>query len=505
MLAWLGALLLLVGFVALCRQLGLVTASRRVLAVTEQAIVVLGDKSLDDDAKERSLRGHALSLFRYFAWLALGGLTAFFAPLGVLWLADRVGWLDWDATLAVAMSWTFIGLTCAIAIIVLIVQQRRARARAQPREFENRYSATDRVVHQIAFSTIGAQLRAGRLEDRLHRARLSRITVERPVFIAALPRAGTTLLLELCAQLGEFVTHTYRRMPFVLTPLLWEKTARAFRRDVPVQERAHGDGMLVGLDSPEAFEEVLWLAYWADHYRIDRIEPWRADETAAGFPEFFRQHIRKLIAVSGRDQPAQPVRYISKNNLNIARIPWLLREFSDARVVVPFRTPLQHAASLLRQHRNFQQIHGADPFAARYMAAIGHFDFGANLRPVNFGGWLNDRPVPPAESLEFWLRYWTACYQQLSEQAQDRVHFFDFDAFCAAPRTALEHMAHFLAVRDGAELSGQHSRIHTPRPHAVPTADVSPHVLAAAVAVHARLTEVTGSMAADARMHSAHP
>ena len=27
-------------------------------------------------------------------------------------------------------------------------------------------------------------------------------------------------------------------------------------------ERAHGDGMTIGYDSHEAFEEVLWRAFW---------------------------------------------------------------------------------------------------------------------------------------------------------------------------------------------------------------------------------------------------
>ena len=39
-------------------------------------------------------------------------------------------------------------------------------------------------------------------------------------------------------------------------------------------ERAHGDGVEVGLDSPEAFEEMLWMAFWPEHYRENAILPW---------------------------------------------------------------------------------------------------------------------------------------------------------------------------------------------------------------------------------------
>jgi hypothetical protein len=50
---------------------------------------------------------------------------------------------------------------------------------------------------------------------------------------------------------------------------------------------------------------------------------------------------------------------------------------------------MQHCASLLRQHLNFLEIHRRGPFAKSYMEGIGHVDFGANLRPVDFDGWLD--------------------------------------------------------------------------------------------------------------------
>ena len=60
--------------------------------------------------------------------------------------------------------------------------------------------------------------------------------------------------------LCEFETLTYRDMPFILAPLLWDKISRPLRKAGEKVERAHGDGMMVSFDSPEAFEEVVWLA-----------------------------------------------------------------------------------------------------------------------------------------------------------------------------------------------------------------------------------------------------
>ena len=47
-------------------------------------------------------------------------------------------------------------------------------------------------------------------------------------------------------------------MPFLITPMLWDSISRPFQKPGTVVERVHGDGMTVGYDSPEAFEELLW-------------------------------------------------------------------------------------------------------------------------------------------------------------------------------------------------------------------------------------------------------
>lgn len=488
LVAWLVALLLVPAFLALAHAFGLLRATRRVLAVVEQAYSTLTDDALDEDAKESALQKHAVQSLGLFAWLIAGAAGALGLPLAVIWLVDELGWLDGDAVLEVAVSWPFLLVTLVGGILVWRWWTRRHPPAPVPSaQFENRYSTTDRLLHLIAFTTPGPQLMLARGEDRLFQRRLATIEVRQPVFIAGLPRAGTTLLLELCAGLEGFVTHTYRHMPFVLTPVLWEKFTRPFRVAAPLQPRAHGDGMLVGPDSPEALEEVLWLTFWPEHYADDRIHPWQGAHNAPAFLQFFQQHIRKLIRVAQADHASRPPRYVSKNNLNIARIAWLTANLPDAQILVPFRAPLQHAASLLRQHRNFLRIHASDAFARRYMAAIGHFDFGANLRPIDFDGWLKQVDAAPT-TLTFWLRYWIACYGHLLQEDDPRVRFLDFDGLCRSPGRTLAAVTEFLQVPDPARLIAGQERVHSPRPHDVDTSTVPADVLDAAAQVHTRLT-----------------
>jgi hypothetical protein len=70
------------------------------------------------------------------------------------------------------------------------------------------YSALDRAGHRIAFGGIGLQKTVADIEDRVFACRFADVAVDRPVFITSLPRAGTTLLLELIAGLPEFAAHT---------------------------------------------------------------------------------------------------------------------------------------------------------------------------------------------------------------------------------------------------------------------------------------------------------
>ncbi len=489
MISWIGASFLVAGFLGLLRLFRLVERGRESIDVVQRSLAKLTDRTLDDDAKEKAMREYSLRLFALFGLLAVFGAAAVFIPYGVLWLGARLGWLDLRAILDTAFSWPFLCASALVATAVLWAWAGTGRAASSGDGFKINYSATDRLLHQIAFATTSMQTAIAGLEDRMFRRRIASVRMGPPVFICGLPRAGSTLLLDLLARTSGVVTHTYRDMPFLHVPLLWHGFARAFRASDTPRERAHGDGMMVSVDSPEALEEALWIGYWKNHYRKDRIRPWRADERNAAFLRFFERHMRKLACARGRPGESREVRYVSKNNLNIARVGWLCAAFPDARVIVPFREPLQHAASLRRQHLNFLEIHRRDDFARQYMAAIGHFDFGANLRPVDFDGWRGGSAPETAIGLNFWLRYWISGYACLLREESPRARFLGYDAFCAAPGAGLSRLADFLELEEREVFCSARETIHSPRPHPIAMEEVDPALLDAARAVHDRLME----------------
>jgi hypothetical protein len=254
--------------------------------------------------------------------------------------------------------------------------------------------------------------------------------------------------------------------------------------------------MLVSVDSPEAFEEMVWIAFWPKHYTHDRIVPWQAEEDGV-FREFLNNHFKKIVALSANagdgmaDRSHLPPRYASKNNLNMARIAWLARHFRDALFVIPFRDPLQQCASLLRQHLNFLEIHRRDPFARRYMQGIGHFEFGAHLRPVDFDGWLDRAQHRNPRDLGFWLEYWCAAYRSLLSAATERAHFVNYDALCADPRSGLERVAHFIHVENKNALLAQAARIHAPSSHEIDGAMLDDTIVGEAKTLYSRLAALS--------------
>ncbi len=80
----------------------------------------------------------------------------------------------------------------------------------------------------------------------------------------------------------------------------------------------------------------------------------------AAFDRFYREHILKLLAVRHAG------RYLAKGNYNISRIRYILALYPDAKFLVPVRSPVNHVASLAKQHALVHAVKRAGPedFAA---------------------------------------------------------------------------------------------------------------------------------------------
>jgi Sulfotransferase family len=282
----------------------------------------------------------------------------------------------------------------------------------------------------------------GNLESRVLSDRLADIRIEKPIYIAGLARSGTTILLELLSLHPQLSGHRYRDFPPILAPWFWNWFVdRAGGRDKAASERAYGDGIEVTPESPEAFEEVIWMAFFDKLHDPDVSAVLTAATGNRDFEEFYRDHIRKMLLIRGGS------RYLSKGNYNVTRLAYLLKLFPDAKFVLQIRDPVWHIASLMQQHERFCREHKRDVRLQRHMSRSGHFEFGLDRRPVNSGDTSVTAEVrklwAEGREIEGWALYWKDLYGHVADalKADDALRratlVVNYEALCSKPEQVM--------------------------------------------------------------------
>jgi Sulfotransferase family len=289
----------------------------------------------------------------------------------------------------------------------------------------------------------GMWIGLGNLETRMLAERLDEIPIVKPVYIAGLARSGTTILLELLARHPGLTSHRYRDFPPVLTPWFWNWFVdRAGNGEAEASERAHGDGIDVTPESPEAFEEVIWMAFFSTLHDPEHSSVLTADTRNRDFADFYKAHIRKLLLLRGGR------RYLSKANYNLTRLRYLLALFPDAKFLLPVRDPVWHIASLMRQHQRFCVEHERDDRLKRHMSRSGHFEFGLDRRPINSGDAEKTRQVldlwGTGREVEGWALYWADLYGHVVESLErdealrNATRVIDYERLCNQPAEMMQ-------------------------------------------------------------------
>ncbi len=339
------------------------------------------------------------------------------------------------------------------------------------------YNALERFTHRIALGGNVVGDAVFDIEKSLYGPKQTSETSEgRHVFIAGLARAGTTILLRQLYDTGEFRSLTYRDMPFVLAPNLWRRLTGASRKAAGAQERAHGDGMLVDYDSPEALEEVFCRVKCRGEY----IGPNSLHPIVIN-SEVITEYIQYVAIVLSSDPDK---RYLAKNNNNLLRLEVLEEAFPNSNIIIPFREPLQQAYSLMRQHRLFLDRHRTDPFAQKYMVWLAHHEFGRDHKPFAFDGDDSSTlPVGDAETnLGYWLKQWISAYAFASRVAPSNAIFLSYERLCDPSATVWKSLCAKLGLPTVAS-TGFHAAIHSI------DADLPDGLVDEAVALHQALLE----------------
>lgn len=207
---------------------------------------------------------------------------------------------------------------------------------------------------------------------------IDKIKISDPVFVCGMARSGTTFLTHLIDASDKFSAFRYKNLPFYTIPIFWNYFNSLFYFNKKNLNRIHGDNLKVGVNSPDAFEEIIWKnnldeysqkGYWQDVKNnnskklIDNLEIF----------------IKKIIFLNNNN------RYLSKNNNNIFRVKYLLDKFPTSKIILVIRNPLDVAISSARVHFKFLNLHKKNKNFSEELAELGHFEFGYNRKLFNFG------------------------------------------------------------------------------------------------------------------------
>jgi len=293
----------------------------------------------------------------------------------------------------------------------------------------------------------------GSLESWVLKEEIASQKIKKPIYVSSLPRSGTTIISEILSQHSDVCYHSYMDFPNIFTPYWkhWLKK-RAIINEVGKQERSHQDRIKVNQNSIEAFEEVLWQNFFENIHKDGMAHRVKYDESSP-FNEYYQQHIKKLLLVKKK------TRYLAKANYNINRLNYLLNLFPDARFVIPVRHPVNHIASLSKQHKMFLEAGKNNPQIDRQLAASGHYEFGRLREVVVFDDIQESQRVLDTfvDDLHGWATYWNYFYQsvlrlkQQSKAINQAIIMVKYEDLCLQPDKVID------AIFTHCQLSGDGS------------------------------------------------
>ena len=164
---------------------------------------------------------------------------------------------------------------------------------------------------------------AAQLEEEL-----AAVKVTKPIYVSGLARSGSTLLHEVVSACPGVATHRIKDFPLIDTPYWWRRATAQQRPSAP-RQRPHRDKMMITSESPDAIEEMLWMAFFPRCHDPQVSNVLAADVKNAAFEKFYPVHLRKLLLVE------RARRYAAKANYHVVRLAYLHRLFPDARFIVP--------------------------------------------------------------------------------------------------------------------------------------------------------------------------
>ena len=314
------------------------------------------------------------------------------------------------------LSWQIVAVSIGASIPFFIPLPKSASG----------YSELSKLLHRLILNNYTLGLRLFRREARgVQRKGLK--TNSKFVVISGLARAGTTSIMNQLSGLNEFRSLSYANMPFLLSPGLWSRVYRP--KGIKLRERSHKDGVQIGLNSAEALEEYFFKAISNDGYLSEEhLREYNLKD------DDYLQYLIYQRMICGDSERI----YLAKNNNFLLRYHSIRQRNPEFIMVIMFRDPLYHAASLMEKHQEYLLQQEADPFVLEYMDWLGHHEFGQHQKAFAFKN--ATAPEGDRNSLDYWLSVWISYYEKALEIEDANTLFINYEDFCQNPSATISRI-----------------------------------------------------------------
>ncbi len=295
--------------------------------------------------------------------------------------------------------------------------------------FKNKYNLSSRFLHRLVLSNNFINDILFDFEKFFFKHNDEEIN-QKNVFISGLARSGTTILNNFFFKTGNFASFTYRDMPFVMAPNIWNIITKKFQKESKELDRAHDDNLKIDYDSPENFDEIFFKTKLKNSYSLN--DSLCEHELKEEIINDYKIYISNILLKNKKKF------YLSKNNNNILRLSDLSRNFKNSIFVILFRHPIQQANSLLTQHKNFITLQTQDKFNLEYMNFLSHYEFGLGQKKFRFKETSKKNNFENLD-INYWICEWINIYNHILKvsEGNNNIFLMNYEKLCEKPKDIL--------------------------------------------------------------------
>ncbi len=242
------------------------------------------------------------------------------------------------------------------------------------------------------------------------------------VFVTGMPRSGTTIITQTLSKHGDFASYDYSDLPFTKIPYLWSKFKKIYYFKNKAFERVHGDKLKIDLDSPDAFEELIWSENIND-YKESLYRYLDSNFNNSSLEDDLLRNINKLLLIKKKNI------YLSKANYSLFRIKFIQSIIKNSHFIICIRNPDDVINSSIRTHKKFEEMDKKNNTFSEEMSELCHFEFGVNrIGIIERSNCLND--------YDYYLKHWIKIHKLILKEYKDmqNVYLINYEKFISDPK-----------------------------------------------------------------------